>query len=212
MLNQILSVAAAAISGLSFFGFVFLSRYYEKFGIRLQDLDLPPQHYLIRGLDILLKDIWLLMFVVTIAGLSFLLFRRFRLNFKFFTVDVRVLAGCLIVLMLTISFFETRRFAAVMYKRDVFSETTALRKLTCLQTVSEFAKTWYGNFHDDPTSVAMILHRDAERLVVFTEPKIKKGEPRVELVELGLHRTDVYAHAIGSGGVTSIPASSACFR
>lgn len=212
MLNQILSIAAAAVSALSFFGFVFLSRYYEKFGIRLQDIDIPPQHFFIRGLDIFLKDVWLLSLAGAILVSTIVYIQRFRLNLKIVAIDGRFPVGFLIALLFAATFFETRNFANKMYVRDLFSETTALRKLTCLNTSNSYAEKWYGKYQANSEPVALILHRRMGSLVLFIEPILKKGEPRVELVELGLHQTDVYSHAIGSGGVVAVANTSACFR
>lgn len=168
-LSAYLAVISGIIAYIAFCGSVFLSEYYGSFGVQLQFLDITTDHYLIRGLDVLRYDLVLLFAFVLLFALALFSLAPFSLQ----VLNIRVpktgpflIALPIIVLLVDARISSTAQAAAV---RDMFTDSTALRRLECLRTGDTEADNWIASLVTDGQKI-LVLFRSQEQIIVFREP------------------------------------------
>lgn len=193
MLQTVISVFASIAGFASFLGFVFLSRYYESFGISFQYFDLNPNHLLFRGIFLIYSD-----FVIILIMIIIVIFAISTISIKGFCIKNRIISRNSVFIFLaaiagTAIFFRVEKQASEFADRDMRSDTTALRQLTCVSESQTALLEYLTTSHLSERKV-LILVRQNQRIFIFSAPETQLGRREIELLEATLTNDATIGH------------------
>ncbi len=199
-MDAILRWAVFLGTAISFFGYRFLTLYYELFGLRLQDLPLPAEHYLLRGIDITLGHLVIFLPFLVMAFCVYAAYQPFALQIRARSLNRFVILIPVFLVALLQAYTAMPGVAAKMAKRDIFAQSSALRQLVCVRTDNSVVSDWFTQARaDGATWLILLLARN--EAIVFRAPAPIPGVdalPRVRVTILRLTQGEVLTHAIAA--------------
>lgn len=204
---------SAALTGLltyflslvAYFGFRFLTLYYQHFGHSLQKVNRSAEHIFVRGIDVVFLDIVVL--VLSVAAFLFIYFLRLNVRyrqangreFSLTAPALLLIAGCLYL-----AHERTEVVAEQRYLRDIDPLTTTLQRLVCLDSKNDAAQGWFDSALSGER-IVLVLDHSGDEMAAFFAPPILVGLPRVELFYVDLQGSGILtlARSASRGAVSS---------
>lgn len=181
-----------------FFGYTFLSEYYERFGIRFQDIPVDTSHMVMRVLELIFYRYELAMLFFSIIVMASLSFTRFSFNLGFVRLPSFALFSGLTVVGAFIAFWVIQAIANDFAERDINPRTSALRQLVCIRSADKPVSGWVSEQIENSRKI-MLLFGSEERLVVFLAPKNPElPSPHVTIFELGISENALFSHTVSA--------------
>jgi hypothetical protein len=202
-------LATIVYSVFSILGYAFLASYYGTFGVRASDVIGGVEHFFFRGIELLRIDhilssyVFVAMIFSIISGLSIV--RSIWILFSFIALALVFFVLC---------FWRATDIADDFSARDLYSDTTALRALICVERNGQSLLLGPEESEVRPP-LRLILSITESRLIYFSEPSIRSENVRVEVFSLRMGDGDVVRHASAKGfdpALRVVTAGSSCQR
>mgnify|MGYP001154064009 CR=1 FL=1 len=113
----------------------------------------------------------------------------------------------MIVVLLYFAETRTDTLATKIAIRDTNPKTTALRQLTCLITGTEFIDQWIQEKRKNGAKI-LLLSQSSDNLILFVDPKIGLGEPRVDIFTFSLQAGYATRDSVASAEKPFVDSSS----
>jgi hypothetical protein len=209
LFSIVATTATVFLTFCSLIGYAFLVKYYELFGVRYSDLMISSEHLFLRGFDLLRLNYWMLL-LFSISLISVIVIFLVAHSHTRQRVPILISASlgglCSAVVAISICSPLAKSYAA----RDMFSSTTALRQLFCLESDSKEVKAFL-NQASKANQKLLILAKSSNQLILFGEPRIVSENPRVRVATVELTDGDVTQTAVANIGSIGNDGTFSCY-
>ena len=207
----IATVVTYTISLISFFGFRFLTLYYQSFGYQLQYIDRSAEHVVLRGVDIIFLDYFVLPIFILSVALLFVASVGAELRTRLFTLRLRGVSIVLVALLLFTVHERVSVLARSDYLRDIDAARTTLPRLVCIQSTNQLANDWFTASIAGRRKILVLAFNDGT-MVLFFAPPVVVGTPKVELFHVGISGNDIVVLVSGGFSGPSSKRSKSCIE
>jgi hypothetical protein len=206
--SMVATIATVFLTFCTLVGYTFLVKYYEIFGVRYSDVLIGSEHLFLRGFDILTQNLEMLILLTILFSSLFLS----MMNVLFWRWHTATSASTLLLVGFSaavFAIFNCSRLSEKYAVRDMFSETTALRQLYCLDSEKITLQTFAYEASKSDRKL-LVLAKSTNQLILFSEPPIVSSGLRVRVLTLGLSDGDIVETAPANVSTVASDGSFLC--